>query len=122
ESAEHAGGRCRSYFDAELGIRIDNGNHLLLSGNRSAQTYLRLTGALATFTPPGEAAIPFVDLMGGQRWTLWPNRGRLPWWVLSRHRRVPGSRARDYLMALRLRDAPPDATVADTLDAGSMLY
>ncbi|HEY4470742.1 MAG TPA: NAD(P)-binding protein, partial [Stellaceae bacterium] len=24
EAAPHAGGRCRSYFDAELGCRIDN--------------------------------------------------------------------------------------------------
>ena len=30
EAAPHAGGRCRSFFDAELGVRIDNGNHLLL--------------------------------------------------------------------------------------------
>jgi len=34
ESSQHAGGRCRSYLDGELGVRIDNGNHLLLSGNR----------------------------------------------------------------------------------------
>ena len=26
ESGQHAGGRCRSFFDAELGCRIDNGN------------------------------------------------------------------------------------------------
>ena len=36
EAAPAAGGRCRSYFDRELGCRIDNGNHLLLSGNRAA--------------------------------------------------------------------------------------
>ena len=36
EAAGHAGGRCRSYFDAELGCRLDNGNHLLLSGNHQA--------------------------------------------------------------------------------------
>ena len=36
ESGPAAGGRCRSYFDRELGCRIDNGNHLLLSGNRAA--------------------------------------------------------------------------------------
>ena len=36
ESGPAAGGRCRSYFDRELAARIDNGNHLLLSGNRAA--------------------------------------------------------------------------------------
>ena len=40
EAAPHAGGRCRSYFDSELGCRIDNGNHLLLSANVTALDYL----------------------------------------------------------------------------------
>jgi squalene-associated FAD-dependent desaturase len=121
ESAEHAGGRCRSYVDAELGVRIDNGNHLLLSGNRSALTYLRLIGGLGTFET-AEAAFPFLDLASGERWTLRPNRGSLPWWIMCRGRRVPGSRARDYLAALRLRNAGPDATIVDRLDPTALLY
>jgi squalene-associated FAD-dependent desaturase len=122
ESSDHAGGRCRSYDDAELGLRIDNGNHLLLSGNRSALAYLRLIGALDTFEAPGEAAFPFVDLQSGERWCLRPNRGSLPWWVLAPARRVPGSKALDYLAALRLRESQPDATVAGRLDTTSILY
>jgi squalene-associated FAD-dependent desaturase len=122
ESAEHAGGRCRSYLDTELGIRIDNGNHLLLSGNRSAMTYLGLVGALDTFEEPGAAVIPFIDLASGEGWALRPNRGPVPWWILVPGRRVPGSRARDYLAALRLRDASPDDTVASRLGSGSLLY
>ena len=122
ESTEHAGGRCRSYLDAELGRRVDNGNHLLLSGNDSAAAYLQLTGAGDTFTPPGEAAFPFVDLANGERWTLRPNRGAMPWWVLLPGRRVPGTGALDYRAALRLRNAGPEATVTDCLDPGAVLY
>ncbi len=122
ESAEHAGGRCRSYVDAELGVRVDNGNHLLLSGNRSALAYIELTGALDTFEPAGEAAIPFVDLASGERWTLRPNRGALPWWIFRKDRRVPGSRARDYLSALRLRSASDEHTIADRLDSRTALF
>ena len=122
ESGQYAGGRCRSYLDAELGIRVDNGNHLLLSGNRSALTYLRLTDALGTFEEPGEAAFPFVDLASGERWILRPNRGSVPWWVLSPGRRVAGTRARDSLAALRLRDAGPNATIAARLDPNAPLY
>jgi hydroxysqualene dehydroxylase len=122
ESAEHAGGRCRSYLDAELGVRIDNGNHLLLSGNRSALAYLRLIDGLGTFDEPGEAAFPFVDLASEARWTLRPNAGTLPWWVLAPRRRVPGTTWRDYLAARRLRDAGADATVADCLDPSVALY
>ncbi len=122
ESSDHAGGRCRSYVDAELGLRIDNGNHLLLSGNRSALAYLRLIDALDTFDPPGEAVFPFVDLENGERWNLRPNSGSLPWWVLAPGRRVPGSKVFDYLAALRLRESQPDATVAGRLDTASVLY
>jgi squalene-associated FAD-dependent desaturase len=122
ESSQYAGGRCRSYFDAELGVRLDNGNHLLLSGNRSALTYLRLIDALDTFERPTEAIFPFMDLSSGERWTLRPNRGALPWWVLSRRRRVPGTRARDYLAALRLRDAGAAASIAEILDPSGVLY
>jgi hydroxysqualene dehydroxylase len=122
ESSQHAGGRCRSYFDAELGCRIDNGNHLLLSGNRSAMEYLRLIEARHTFESPGEAIFPFVDLTSGERWSLRPNRGVLPWWVLCAGRRVPGTRAGDYLTVRRLRETGPDATVADCLDPHGTLY
>ncbi|HZK89809.1 MAG TPA: hydroxysqualene dehydroxylase HpnE [Stellaceae bacterium] len=122
ESAEHAGGRCRSYLDGDLGVRIDNGNHLLLAGNQSAMTYLGLIDALATFEGPGAAAVPFVDLASGERWTLRPNRGALPWWMLMPGRRVPGSRARDYLAARRLRDAGPEDTIAGRLDPAGLLY
>ena len=122
ESAEHAGGRCRSYFDAELGVRLDNGNHLLLSGNRSALAYIETIGALDTFEPPGEAAIPFVDLASGERWILRPNRGGVPWWVCCAGRRVPGSRARDYLAALRLRNAAVSDTVTARLDPRAVLF
>ena len=36
------------------------------------------------------------------------NRGRVPWWLFDRARRVPGTRALDYLRALRLAIAGPD--------------
>ena len=122
ESGQHAGGRCRSFFDAELGCRIDNGNHLLLSGNRAALAYIDRIGALGTFEHSAEAAIPFVDLAADERWAVRPNRGALPWWVLSRARRVPGTRALDYLDALRLRRAPAHTTVAEALDPESTLF
>ena len=41
EAAPQAGGRCRSYYDPKLDYEIDNGNHLLLSGNTSVASYLK---------------------------------------------------------------------------------
>jgi len=122
ESGQHAGGRCRSFFDAELGCRIDNGNHLLLSGNTAALSYIERIGAIDTFERPAAAAIPFFDSVDGERWTVRPGSIRFPSWLFSRARRVPGARPRDYLEILRLRRASPDATVAEVLDSGSLLF
>jgi squalene-associated FAD-dependent desaturase len=122
ESGQHAGGRCRSFLDPELGCRIDNGNHLLLAGNTAALAYIEQIGALDTFERPAEAAIPFVDLAGGERWELRPNRGSVPWWLLDPGRRVPGTRPGDYLEALKLRRADASATVAAVLDPKSLLF
>jgi squalene-associated FAD-dependent desaturase len=115
EAGPAAGGRCRSYFDRELGMRIDNGNHLLLSGNRATFHYLDTIGARDTLEMPAEPTFPFLELDSGLRWTLRPNLGRIPWWVLSRARRVPGTRASDHLALLRLRRMSDRAKVASSL-------
>ncbi|HEX4173444.1 MAG TPA: FAD-dependent oxidoreductase, partial [Acetobacteraceae bacterium] len=111
EAGPAAGGRCRSYFDRELGLRVDNGNHLLLSGNRAVFTYLETIGAVQTMTMPAQPMFPFIDLRDGRRWVLRPNLGRIPWWVLSRKRRAPGTRAGDHLALLRFRNNNSDAAI-----------
>ena len=115
EAGPAAGGRCRSYFDKELGCRLDNGNHLLLSGNRGAYAFLDRVGARGTLAGPGAPVFPFMDVATGERWTVRPSRGRLPWWLLSQHRRVPGARLWEFLPVAMLRRRGPDATVAGAL-------
>ena len=122
EATDHAGGRCRSYFDATLSMTIDNGNHLLLSGNRETLAYLESIGSQDRLKGPGEAAFDFADLANDARWRLRLNDGRLPWWIFAAARRVPGSRPADYLAALRLLRAPEDARIGDVLDRASPLY
>jgi squalene-associated FAD-dependent desaturase len=122
EAGPAPGGRCRSYFDRGLGLRIDNGNHLLLSGNRAAMAYLDQIGTRHMMGGPGFAHFPFMDLTEGLRWNVAPGNGRVPWWVMSRSRRVPGTRLRDYSAFLSLRRAARgDATVASVFQAG-VLY
>jgi len=122
EATDHGGGRCRSLFEPALGRTIDNGNHLLLSGNDGARAYLRETGALDSLRCAPRAAFPFVDLASGARWTVRPNRGRIPWWIFSPARRVPGTRAGDYLAGLKLAFARETATVADCFDTEAPAY
>ncbi len=113
EAGPAAGGRCRSYFDRKLGARIDNGNHLLLSGNRAAHAYLRRLGTAATLAGPGAPVFPFFDRHDGARWRLRPGRSRLPWWVFAPSRRVPGTRPGDYLALRHLLRPRADTLVAD---------
>jgi squalene-associated FAD-dependent desaturase len=122
EAAQSAGGRCRSYVDAELGCRVDNGNHLLVSGNEAAMAYVAEIGAAATFIARDMAEFPFVDLKSGERWSVRPTDHRMPWWILLAHRRVAGSLAWDYLQALKLRGAGLDQSVRDVLPTDSGLY
>jgi hydroxysqualene dehydroxylase len=122
EAGRHAGGRCRSYLDTELGCRIDNGNHLLLAGNHRALGYLEQIGALDTLQGPPDPVFPFIDAESGRRWTLRPNRGAVPWWISSSKRRVPGTRATDYLTVLALQRADPAATVVEALDRKERVF
>ena len=122
EAAAQAGGRCRSYRDAKLDRRIDNGNHILLSANREALSYLEEIGARDTLVGPDEAVFPFVDLASGTRWTLRPNAGWLPWWIASAARRVPDTRLGDYLAGLRLAGARPEQRVVDLIAPGTALF
>jgi hydroxysqualene dehydroxylase len=122
EQAGQAGGRCRSYHDAILGMMIDNGNHVVLSGNHAALGYLDLIGGRGKLTTPDRALFPFVDLATKERWTLRPNDGRLAWWVLDPGRRVPGTRASQYLSAAPLLWSGRDKTIADVMACSGLLY
>lgn len=121
EAGPAAGGRCRSYFDRALGMVVDNGNHLMLSGNRDLAAFRARIGADAPLAGPGRALFPFLDLADGTRWTLAPNAGRLPFWVFAPARRVAGSRIGDYAALLRLARLRGTATIAE-LFAAHPLY
>jgi squalene-associated FAD-dependent desaturase len=102
EAAPQAGGRCRSYYDHAVGMAIDNGNHLLLSGNHAALSFLQRIGGEHALSGPDKAEFPFVDLKTGARWCLRLNAGRVPWWIFDPDRRAPGTSVRDYFGILPL--------------------
>ena len=122
EATQQAGGRCRSYFDAATNLTIDNGNHLLLSGNRHALAYARSIGTEAGLVGPKRAQFPFVDLTTGQRWQLDLGDGRLPLWVFDEARRVPDTGLRDYLALMPLIWAKQGKLVGDTIPCKGTLY
>jgi squalene-associated FAD-dependent desaturase len=122
EATQQAGGRCRSYFDTATSLTIDNGNHLLLSGNRHAIAYARSIGTEAGLIGPERAQFPFVDLATGQRWRLDLGASRLPLWVLNRASRVPDTGLLDYLALMPLIWAAKSKLVGDTIPCQGTLY
>ncbi|MEQ8654730.1 MAG: hydroxysqualene dehydroxylase HpnE [Kiloniellales bacterium] len=115
EAAPQAGGRCRSYFDRGLGVTLDNGNHLVLSGNSAVMDYLRLIGAADELIGPPQASYPFYDLESGAGFEITISEGRIPWWLFRASTRMPNTRALDYLRAFRLKRAKSTDTVASCL-------
>ncbi|MDE2064118.1 MAG: hydroxysqualene dehydroxylase HpnE [Bradyrhizobium sp.] len=122
EATQQAGGRCRSYFDAATNLTIDNGNHLLLSGNRHALAYARSIGSEAGLVGPKRAQFPFVDLKTEKRWQLDLGDSRLPLWVFDAARRVPDTSLRDYLALAPLIWSSPQRLVGDAIPCEGVLY
>ena len=122
EASPQAGGRCRSFFDETINATIDNGNHLLLSGNYAALAYLEAIGASGELKGPKRCEIAFADLATNERWTIRVNEGPLPWWLLVEERRPPGVRLLDGLGVMRLFWASKDATIAQAMTCSGALY
>ena len=102
EATSQAGGRCRSYHDATLGMTIDNGNHVILSGNHAALGYLQTIGGRDRLTAPERAVFPFVDLDIEGEVVAPPERW--PPALVGVQGRPPGARhARHRLFRLRRR-------------------
>ena len=100
-----------------IDLDIDNGNHLLLSGNRAALGYLRRIGGLAAMTTaPDARPSPSPILQTGERWTLRPNPG--PPALVDSRLRAAACRARARRTTSRRSAfcAPaPDTTVGDAM-------
>lgn len=61
EAQKYSGGRCRSFFDDKLQITIDNGNHLILSGNEALLSYMDMIGSLSSLEIAARARYQFYD-------------------------------------------------------------
>ena len=122
EAAGQAGGRCRSYYDPALDQIIDNGNHLVLSGNGAVGRYLERIGARGVLAGPRRAVLPFVDLKSDARWVLRLNGGPIPWWIISEGRRVPGTAPLDYAPYARLMFAARKETIAQVAPTKGALW
>jgi squalene-associated FAD-dependent desaturase len=122
EATGQPGGRCRSYRDQATGMLIDNGTHLLLSGNRAAIAFTEAIGSTAGLSGPAEAEFSFIDLASDEQWNLRLGDGRFPWWVLDKNRRVPQTSIVEYLPLARLAWPSEDKSIGEIMNCSGLLY
>jgi squalene-associated FAD-dependent desaturase len=122
EATAQAGGRCRSYYDQTTGMVIDNGTHLLLSGNHAALSFTEAIGSRPGLRGPDEAQFPFIDIASGEQWTLRFGDSRFPWWVFDKDRRVPQTGVVDYLSLARLVWTSVDKPIGKLMNCDGPIY
>ena len=123
EAGGQAGGRCRSYVDAKLGCIIDNGNHLLLSGNRAVMRYLDEIGAgkrarRSCFGPIFRSSTCALANDG----VCVPIAGRCPGGYSTRDGACPIPVPGATLERCRFAIAGPRRTVRDLVGDGGVLF
>ncbi|MDG1287131.1 MAG: FAD-dependent oxidoreductase [Rickettsiales bacterium] len=103
EASNQAGGRCRSYDDKKLGRILDNGNHLILRGNRAAWNYIKQLSTFHEFYGVTQDYI-FHDAANRKQWYVRP-----PF-------------VHDAWQGLHLLAASKDKTVAQCFNTQSQFY
>ena len=121
EATNHAGGRCRSYKDKILNRTINNGNHLILSGNLGVKKFLSNLDIADNFQTMDPVLFNFYDIIKNERWSLQPSSGRIPWWILNPSRRIPGTSLGDYLSLLKFKYAK-DKTIAALVNPSRPIF
>jgi len=100
---------------------IDNGNHLLLSGNHAALEFLRTIGAADRLVGPDKAEFAFVDCKSNERWMLRINDGVIPWWLFDRTSRPPGTSLGEFLAMAKLL-IPTDKPIGAMITCAGPAY
>ncbi len=121
EAAPQAGGRCRSFYDKHLEADVDNGNHLVLSGNVDSMRYLRRIDALETIDIL-PAHFPYRDINTGESWSIDLGKRRLLLRALCPKHRIPGTKLMDYWRSRAVLSASENDTVAQALKPTAALY
>jgi len=126
DTAKHAGGRCRSFYDETLNATIDNGTHLLLSGNHEVLDYVDLCGSGSMLNKMPCARFDFHDVSTGSGWHVdlgaMGGRVSLIRWLLDRRHQPPGLKPLSFLKDVWALQRGQGRSVAACLDPSSQTY
>lgn len=117
-----AGGRCRSYFDARFGHPLDTGIHLTFARSRHFQAFLGDVDAAHQLVGPDSSYCRFIDVLDGRDWTLRPNPGLVPWWLMVPGRSPPRKGVGDLIGLARLAVADGSSTVGACVPTNGPSY
>ena len=121
EATSRAGGRCRSYFDNKLNMEIDNGNHIILSANQNFLNFCRLINSEQTLNF-FEPKFNFFDMHTKNLWSIKLNNGVIPFWIMKKSTRIPGTKLLDYFALFKLFFCKEKDTVDDLFNKNTKLY
>lgn len=126
EASPSAGGRCRSFADETLGVTLDNGAHLMLSGNADIRAYVDAIGAADEVFATARARFEFLDVRDDRTWAVDLGRGRgllsLLAWLFDAKRRPPNTGVLALLGDIRALKGGRGKTVAACLDTSSARF
>ncbi len=113
EATAYPGGRCRSYFDRAIGMTIDNGNHLVLSGNHAVRGVReKHRQRRRDWSAQAPRISSFPDLASpASAGRLASAAGLLPWWVFRQEPPCAGHGPRSIISACQDSCVADNATV-----------
>lgn len=126
ETAKHAGGRCRSFYDDALQTTIDNGTHVILSGNSDVMDYADLVGASDALAVQPRAAFEFLNVKSGRSWAVDLGVGEGRWalvrWLMNKRAHPPGFSKRQFLRDVRALKRGQGKTVAQCVATDTEMF
>ncbi|MBS40988.1 MAG: hypothetical protein CMM83_04620 [Rhodospirillales bacterium] len=122
EASPQAGGRCRSYFDTELDLLIDNGSHILLGGNSATLSYLNQIGSRHLITEIRPAKFPFLNIKDNNYWEVTPPKFLSTSWLKNKSSDMPKIKLKEFILLIKLGLAGRNETVRDIFCENHPLY
>lgn len=101
EASPKLGGRAYSFFDKQLGIKIDNGQHIFASWYKDTFGFLKIVGSYAKIYFQKQLEVNFAD-QSGRRFRLKCSRLPAPFHLLAGLFRYDALSFKDKMGAIRL--------------------
>ena len=108
-------------MDKDLNLVVDNGNHLILSSNKSFLELCKIVNSENTLAYYG-TNYQFFDFKSKNFWNLDLEKFKLPFGFLKKKNRIPDTKIIDYLSFLRILFVKRSDTVGHVVSKKNTLF